>query len=77
MSADTRRATVYFDAALYKAMRVKAAATNRTVSDLINDAVRAVLAEDLADLAAFEERDGESTVTYEALLKELKASGKL
>ncbi|SHF86341.1 hypothetical protein SAMN02745148_03713 [Modicisalibacter ilicicola DSM 19980] len=50
---------------------------HRSVSDLVNDAVRAALAEDQADLAAFDERVAEPTMSYEALLDELKANGKL
>lgn len=79
MTKDTgpRRATVYFDAEIYQALRMKAASTNRTVSDLVNDAIRATLGQDQADLAAFEERAADGTVTYEALLKDLKLRGKL
>ena len=72
-----KRATVYFDADLHKAMRVKSATTQRSISDLVNDAVRSALREDQEDLAAFEDRVAEPTITYEALLKDLKAHGKL
>lgn len=77
MSNETRRATIYFEAELYRTLKVKAACTNQTVSDLVNDAVRAALAEDQEDLAAFDARAGESNVTYEAMLKDLKTRGKL
>lgn len=72
-----KRATVYFDADLHKAMRIKSATTQRSISDLVNDAVRSALREDQEDLAAFEDRVAEPTITYEALLKDLKAHGKL
>lgn len=72
-----RRATVYFEEDLYRVLRVKAASTSQTVSDLVNDAVRAALAQDQADLEAFDERAEEPTVTYELLLKDLKKRGKL
>jgi hypothetical protein len=72
-----KRATVYFEADLHKAMRVKSATTQRSISDLVNDAVRSSLREDQEDLAAFEDRVAEPTLTYEALLKDLKAHGKL
>jgi plasmid stability protein len=72
-----KRATVYFEADLHKAMRVKSATTQRSISDLVNDAVRSALREDQEDLAAFEDRVAEPTLTYEALLKDLKAHGKL
>ncbi len=48
---------------------------NRSVSELVSDAVRAVLAEDQEDLAAFDL--AEPTISYEALLNDLKANGKL
>lgn len=72
-----KRATVYFEADLHKAMRLKSATTQRSISDLVNDAVRSALREDQEDLAAFEDRVAEPTITYEALLKDLKAHGKL
>jgi plasmid stability protein len=72
-----KRATVYFDEALHRALRLKAAETDRSVSDLVNDAVRQSLAEDAEDLAAFELREPEPEMPFEALVKELRASGKL
>lgn len=77
MAEPSKRATVYFDPQLHAALRLKAVHTNRSLSDLVNDAVRQVLAEDQEDLAAFDERIAEPTMTYEALLNDLKASGKL
>jgi len=77
MSETTKRSTVYFDPQLHAALRLKAAHTHRSLSDLVNDAVRAALAEDQEDLAAFEERRSQPTMSYEALLDELKAHGKL
>lgn len=73
----SKRATVYFEPALHRAIRLKAAHTNRSISEVVNDAVRAALREDQEDLAAFEDRVAEPTMTYEALLKDLKAHGKL
>lgn len=75
--APTTRATIYFEVDLHKALRVKAADTHRSISELVNDAVRAALREDQEDLAAFEDRVAEPTISYEALLKDLKAHGKL
>jgi hypothetical protein len=77
MSESAKRATVYFEPALHQAIRLKAAGTHRTISDIVNDAVRWALREDQEDLAAFEERVAEPTISYEALLKDLKAHGKL
>ncbi len=73
----SKRATVYFEPALHKAIRLKAAHTHRSVSDIVNDAVRLALQEDQEDLAAFEDRAAEPVISYEALLKDLKAHGKL
>jgi hypothetical protein len=72
-----KRATVYFEPALHKAIRLKAAHTHRSMSDIVNDAVRLALREDEEDLAAFEDRVAEPVMSYEALLKDLKAHGKL
>lgn len=77
MSESAKRSTVYFSPELHRALRVKAAHTQRTVSDLVNDAVRMILREDQEDLAAFVERDDEPMLTYEELLKDLKAHGKI
>ena len=72
-----KRATVYFDPGLHKALRVKAAQTDRSLSDLVNAAVRQTLAEDAEDLAAFEERSREPNLAFEDVLKDLKRRGKL
>lgn len=77
METSAKRATVYFEPALHKAIRLKAAHTNRSISDIVNDAVRLALLEDQEDLAAFEQRIAEPEMSYEALLKDLKANGKL
>ena len=77
MSESSKRATVYFEPELHRAVRLKAAHTHRSVSDIVNDAVRSALRDDQEDLAAFEERAAEPTISYEALLKDLKAHGKL
>lgn len=74
-SAGAKRVTVYFDAALHKALRLKAAATERSVSDVVNEAVRVLLAEDADDLAALEERADEPAVSFERFVRELKAEG--
>lgn len=73
----SKRATIYFEPALHHAIRMKAAHTHRSVSEIVNDAVRQALREDQEDLAAFEDRVAEPKVSYEALLKDLKAHGKL
>ena len=77
MKQTISRTTVYFTEEVGRALRVKAAVTNRSLSDLVNDAVLLSLREDEEDLAAFEARVAEPAMTYEALLKDLKAHGKL
>jgi metal-responsive CopG/Arc/MetJ family transcriptional regulator len=74
---DARRSTVYLDADLHQALRLKAAATDCSLSELVNDAVRAALAEDEEDLRAIEERSGEPAMAYEEFLGYLQANGKL
>jgi len=77
METSQKRATVYFDPALHRALRLKAAETDRSMSDLINEAVRLSLAEDADDLLAFEERGDEPDLPFESVVKELKRSGKI
>ncbi|MBT7951048.1 MAG: CopG family transcriptional regulator [Gammaproteobacteria bacterium] len=77
MSTSPKRATVYFDPALHRALRVKAAETERSMSDLINEAVQLSLSEDAEDLAAFEDRVNEPSLPYEAVVKDLKRRGKI
>lgn len=72
-----KRATIYFDSLLHRAMRIKAAETERSISEIVNDAVRLSLAEDAEDLAAFEERAREPNLSFEAVLKDLRKRGKL
>jgi plasmid stability protein len=72
-----KRATVYFDPGLHKALRVKAAQTERSLSELVNAAIRQSLAEDADDLAAFENRAREPNLAFEDVLKDLKRRGKL
>ena len=77
MTDSARRSTIYFDPQLHAALRIKAAHTNQTVSAIVNEAVRLSLAEDQEDLAAFEDRVAEPTISYEALLNDLRAHGKI
>jgi plasmid stability protein len=77
MSELSKRSTIYFEPELHRALRVKAATTHRSVSEIVNDALRLALREDQEDLAVFDERAAEPTLTYEELLNDLKAHGKL
>ncbi|MCG8607587.1 CopG family transcriptional regulator [bacterium] len=73
----SKRATVYLDADLHRALKIKSAQSEQTLSELVNAAVRQSLAEDHEDLAAFDERKDEPNLDFEEVLKELKAIGKL
>ena len=77
MQAETKRTTIYFDPEIHRALRLKAAETDRSLSELVNEAMRYTLAEDLEDLAAFEDRVAEPDLPYETALKELKRRGKI
>jgi hypothetical protein len=77
MRNQNKRATVYFDPRLHLALRLKAAETDRSVSELVNEAVKLSLAEDADDLAAFEERASEPEMLFEELVKDLRSSGKI
>jgi plasmid stability protein len=70
-----KRATVYFDPDVHKALRLRAAANDQSISDMVNDAVRASLAEDAIDLAAFDKRKRERSVSFESFVQGLKRRG--
>jgi hypothetical protein len=77
MKTATKRATVYFDPQIHRGLRLKAAETDRSISDLVNDAVKLSLAEDAEDLAAFKERAREPNLAFEDVLNDLRKRGKL
>jgi hypothetical protein len=77
MTTLTKRATVYIEPSLHRALRLKSVETSRSLSELVNDAIRDDLAADADDLAAFDARRTEPTVSFEAFVKELKRNGKL
>lgn len=73
----TKRATIYFDEGLHKALRIKAAETDQSISDLVNTAVRQNLLEDAEDLEAFRNRAEEPTLAFEDLIRDMKRRGTL
>lgn len=77
MKNSQKRATIYFDPDLHRALRLKAADTDRSVSELVNEAVRLRLADDAEDLAAFEERASEPNLDFETVVRDLKQRGKI
>lgn len=72
---DTIRSTLYLEPALHRALRLKAASSHRSMSEIVNDALRATVREDEEDQAAFAERASETALSYEAFLAQLKADG--
>jgi plasmid stability protein len=75
--SENRRSTIYLEPDVHRALRLKAAETDRSISELVNDAVRAALNEDAEDLAAFTERAAEDSVPYADFVTRLKREGKL
>ncbi|MFI5460659.1 MAG: CopG family transcriptional regulator [Isosphaerales bacterium] len=72
-----KRATVYFDPDIHRALRLKAAISDKSISDMVNEAVKLTLAEDAEDLAAFDERKTEPDLDFEQFVKALKRRGKI
>ena len=72
-----KRATVYFEADVHRALRLKAAASDRSISDMVNDAVKTTLAEDAADLAAFSERKKDKSLSFDTFVQGLKRRGRI
>ena len=72
-----KRATVYFEPEIHRALRLKAATSDRSISDMVNDAVKLTLAEDAEDLEAFEKRKREPSLDFEQFVKALKRRGKI
>ncbi len=77
MPSSQKRDTVYFDPELHRALRLKAVETDRSLSELVNEAVKTSLAEDAEDLAAFDERATEPDLPFESVVKDLKRRGKI
>jgi predicted transcriptional regulator len=75
LTGQNKRTTIYLDPELHKALRLKAAATSCSVTELINDAVRESLAEDAEDNAVFAVREKEPLVSYDEMVKRLKKDG--
>jgi plasmid stability protein len=73
----SKRATVYFEAEVHRALRLKAAASERSISDMVNDAVKASLAEDADDLATFSERKNEKSLSFDTFVQGLKRRGRI
>jgi hypothetical protein len=70
-----KRATIYFDADVQRALRLKAAASDRSISEMVNEAVKASLAEDADDVAAFDQRKNEKSLSFDTFVQGLRRRG--
>ena len=77
MKTHIKRTTVYLDSELHHALRIKAAETEHSMSELVAESIKLSLAEDAADIAAFDERRKEPSLAFDDVLKRLKANGKI
>ena len=77
MKTNTKRTTIYVDPQLHHALRIKAAETEHSMSELVNEAIKLSLAEDSADLAAFDVRKKEPSLAFQDVLKKLRKNGKI
>jgi hypothetical protein len=77
MKYPQKRATIYLNSELHRALRIKAAETESSISELVNEAVKNSLLEDAIDLEAFEDRKNEPLLAFENVLKKLKKNGKI
>ncbi len=74
---NAKRATVYFDPEIHRVLRLKAAATERSISELVNEAVELALGEDAEDLEVFAERRHEPTLSFDEVVRDMKRRGRL
>jgi hypothetical protein len=77
MESTPKRATIYLDPMLHKALKLKSVETLKSVSALVNQAVRESLAEDAADIAAYEERINEPVISFSEMVKRLQQDGRI
>ena len=77
MTTPSKRATVYFDPIIHKALKLKSIETSKSISELVNKAVKEALAEDAEDLSAVEERADEPLISFSEMVKRLKKDGRI
>jgi hypothetical protein len=77
MATSAKRATVYFDPVIHKALKLKAIETSKSISELVNTAVKEALAEDAEDITAFEQRTNEPLISFSEMVKRLKNDGRI
>lgn len=77
MTTTQKRATVYFEPEIHKALKIKSIETSKSVSELVNDAVKEILTEDAEDILAIEERTKDKLISYSEMIKKLKKDGSI
>jgi hypothetical protein len=77
MTTPAKRATVYFDPIIHKALKLKSIETSKSISELVNKAVKEALAEDAEDITAVEERANERLVSFSEMVMRLKKDGRI
>ncbi len=77
MATLSKRATIYFDPDIHRVLKIKAASTNKSISEIVDTAIRQELTQDEKDLRIFDERVNEPSISFEEILKELKIDGKI
>jgi len=77
MKTNTKRTTIYLDSDLHRALRIKAAETEYSMSELVQEAIKLSLAEDSIDLAAFDERKKERSLPFDDVVKKLRRNGRI
>jgi hypothetical protein len=77
MSVQAKRATIYFDPEIHRALKLKAMETSRSITNLVNQAVKEALAEDAEDILACEERENEPLISYDQMVKKLRKDGRI
>lgn len=77
MATAAKRATVYFDPILHKVLKLKSIETSKSISEIVNTAVKEALAEDAEDISAFEERANDPLISFSEMVKRLKKDGRI
>ena len=72
-----KRSTIYLDDEIHRALKLRSAETDVSVSAFVNDAVREALSEDLDDLETFDRRASEPSIDFESFLRQLRRDGKV
>lgn len=77
MGTQTKRATIYFDPSIHQALKFKSIETSRSISTLVNEAVKAALSEDADDIISHEARTNEPLISFSDMVKRLKKDGRI